>query len=146
MGKIRVKVLGDEEAEKKQKKDSEKRAEAKSAKEAAGSPVDTSASNTDESSDDAAPEAKKKVVVKKDAKGKSHSAKYASVAQLVDVEKVYKLDEALTLLPKLSISKFDETVELHINTVDKGISGQMTLPHGTGKKARVVIVNPSDDA
>src|SRR5690606_26334359 len=40
-------------------------------------------------------------------------------------------------------AKFDETVELHINTTEPGISGQLKLPHGTGKEIKVAIV---DDA
>ncbi|MEK9178586.1 MAG: 50S ribosomal protein L1, partial [Patescibacteria group bacterium] len=36
---------------------------------------------------------------------------------------------------------FDETVELHINTIDGSVSGRMMLPHGTGKKARVAIAS-----
>ena len=42
-------------------------------------------------------------------------------------------------------TKFDETVELHINTIEKGISGSLTLPHGTGKSTRVVIANATTD-
>jgi large subunit ribosomal protein L1 len=41
------------------------------------------------------------------------------------------------------MAKFDETVELHINTIESGISGTMILPHGTGKEIRVAI---ADDA
>lgn len=135
MGKIRVKVLGDEEAEKKQQVEAQKRAEAKKA-------ADTSEEAT-ASEDAEAP--KKKVIVKKVTKEKARSDGYMAKAQLVDANKVYKLSEAVTLLPQLKLASFDETVELHINTTDKGISGQMTLPHGTGKQTRVAIINPSED-
>ena len=37
------------------------------------------------------------------------------------------------------MAKFDETVELHVNTIATGISGNITLPHGAGKKTRVAI-------
>ena len=56
------------------------------------------------------------------------------------------MPEALTLLEKIKIAKFDETVELHINTYEKGISGNVTLPHGTGKDVRVEIANATTDA
>lgn len=151
MGKIRVKVLGDEEAEKKQKDKAEKRAEAKEARHSGEEQRDDSGISLDAAdpgmTEDSIPEApKKKVVIKKTSKEKTHSTKYSTAAKLVNSDTTYKLSEAVTLLPKLTIAKFDETVELHINTTDKGISGQMTLPHGTGKQVRVVIMNPSEDA
>jgi len=73
------------------------------------------------------------------------SASYQKVATLVDKNKTYKLAEALVLLNQIKRAKFDETVELHINTTEKGISGSLTLPHGTGKSIRVVIANQSSD-
>jgi large subunit ribosomal protein L1 len=45
----------------------------------------------------------------------------------------------LELLQKVHLAKFDEAVELHINTVSDGISGQVKLPHGTGKEVKVAI-------
>lgn len=72
---------------------------------------------------------------------KTHSEKYAAAVALVDKNKTYSLSEALTLLPKLKVAKFDETVELHINTTETGLSGMMTLPHGTGKQINVVIAD-----
>ena len=57
-----------------------------------------------------------------------------------------KLKEALEVLAKVKRAKFDETVELHVNTIEKGISGSVVLPHGTGKNVRVTIANQSADA
>ncbi len=42
-------------------------------------------------------------------------------------------------------TKFDETVELHINTIETGVSGSLTLPHGTGKATRVTIADVTQD-
>ncbi len=78
-------------------------------------------------------------------KAQSHSSKYLEVVKLIDKNKTYKLKEALEILPKLKTAKFDETVELHINTHEKGVSGNLTLPHGTGKKARIEIADNSTD-
>lgn len=75
----------------------------------------------------------------------THSKSYKNVAQKVDAKKQYSLSEALDLLPTLSRAKFDETVELHINTSETGISGNVTLPHGTGKSLRIKIVNATED-
>lgn len=155
MGKIRVRTIGDE-TEEQQKKEAKKRAEEKkvaAAKEQ--SSENLVAENSETSSDvatlaqqneETAKEApKKKVMIKKGAKGKTHSENYLKKAELVEKNKVYKIADAVSLLPKLTLAKFDETVELHINTTDKGISGQMSLPHGTGKQTRVVIINPAED-
>jgi large subunit ribosomal protein L1 len=62
---------------------------------------------------------------------------------MVAVKTAYPLETAVAMLKKFKASKFDETVELHINVREKGVSGQVTLPHGTGKK-RVITI--ADDA
>jgi large subunit ribosomal protein L1 len=149
MGKIRIKTLGDEEKEKKQKEEERKRREAKIAEskaeakkvEAEESPVianEVKQSQTQEVATDKEKSKKQKTSVSHVQK---HSSKYTEIAALVDKNKAYKLQEALTVLPKLKRAKFDETVELHINTIDKGISGNVTLPHGTGKQVRVAIAS-----
>lgn len=139
MGKIRVKTIGDEEQEQKEKLKAEKRAEAKKQAKAA---EDTQAP---EEAAEKKPEKGKDYVKKTVSKKQKHSQKYLEVAQHVEKLKKYSLNDALTLLEKLKTAKFDETVELHINTNEKGISGNMVLPHGTGKDTRVVIANASAD-
>ena len=145
MGKIRVKTIGDELEEKKQKQDAKKRQEAKKTEEAESTSVRAEETKeTEETKDKDAKQEKKKTYTKKPS-GSTHSKKYQEVVTLVDKEKTYPLSEALVLLPKLKLAKFDETVELHINTTEAGVSGSLVLPHGTGKKMRVVIANPSQD-
>jgi large subunit ribosomal protein L1 len=160
MGKIRVKTIGDEDQEKKESKKALARAEAKKAAEAAKKAAGERAAAADDikkettkdiSSAENASEIKevkvekKKVIVKKEAKQK-HSKAYFAVASKVDKNKKYNLNEALSLLEQLKRVKFDETVELHINTLEKGVSGNFTLPHGTGKQTRIAIANQSEDA
>jgi large subunit ribosomal protein L1 len=70
-----------------------------------------------------------------------HSEKYEKLLEEVNRTKNYVLSEALELLGNLQRKSFDETVELHINTITTGISGQITLPHGTGKTTRVAIAD-----
>lgn len=138
MGKIRIKTLGDEEKEKKQQKDAKKRVEAKRAEkvEETTPQAEVSAERNEE--------VKSKLKQKSFAsKTRTRSAKYNDALTLIDKSKTYKLKDALEVLPKLQRAKFDETVELHLNTTGTGISGQVTLPHGTGKQIRVAI---ADDA
>ena len=155
MGKIRVKSFEDELGEDKKLNKKEQAREqalkaAEAAKLAASTRVEREAAaeaearGEDPSQTETAVAPKKKVVVKQDKKQK-HSKSYAKVASLVDKNKKYKLDEALKLLEQLKRAKFDESVELHFNTHDKGISGSFTLPHGTGKQTRVVIANQTED-
>jgi len=149
MGKIRVKTLGDENLERKQKIESRKKAQekkiAKTAKEEvspAQKPVkeETKKTETENQPVAPAPYAKKSKKANKSNENK-RSAKYQTAAQMVDKTKAYALKEALELLPKINLSKFDETVELHINTLQPSVSVTVTLPHGTGKKVRVVIAD-----
>lgn len=157
MGKIRIKTLGIEDIEKQEKKEAKKRAEQKKLTKVPGlkggekvvvvepseeelkkiEAIEKAATTETQKSFETP---KKKETAKKTKK--AHSQKYQAIAKLLDRNKIYTLKEALTLLPKLGLAKFDETVELHINTTEKGISGNLTLPHGTGKKTKVIIANP----
>jgi large subunit ribosomal protein L1 len=77
-------------------------------------------------------------------KAKERSAKYKTASAMVEESKQYSLSEALDLVEKTHMAKFDETVELHINTT-QSLNGSVTLPHGTGKSTRVAILNPNKD-
>jgi large subunit ribosomal protein L1 len=167
MGKIRVKSLGSEE-EKEDKKQAKARAEAKRIEamkkqgaeaKAASNAGDiekkdatsdvANASGVDETVAvaDAPVEAKKsKVKIKQSSDSKDkRSESYMKAVAALDKNKKYKLKEALQILPTLKRTKFDETVELHFNTTEKGISGNFNLPHGTGKQMKIVIANQSTD-
>lgn len=161
MGKIRIKTLGNED-ENKEKETAKRRTEEKKIQEArlAGNTTDddsrqakTSSEAKDEETTSVIPsktEESKAPVEKKKQKNKyankkiqkpRRGKKYLSVKEKVNNSKTYSLKEALELLPDLKIGKFDETVELHINTIEKGVSGSLTLPHGTGKITRVKIAD-----
>lgn len=137
MGKIRIKTLGEEDKEKEEKKKAKQRAEAKKAEKESAEPEKTEAPSEKTQ--------KKQKKYKAGDKKQSHSQSYISVLAQVDRVKKYLLDEALALLPKLKRAKFDETVELHVNTHETGVSGNLVLPHGTGKKLRIEILNPNED-
>ncbi|MGH7203407.1 MAG: 50S ribosomal protein L1 [Candidatus Levyibacteriota bacterium] len=159
MGKIRVKTIGDEEIEKKDLKKAQARAEAKKAKEAAEArkaaaegesqtKAEAEPKAEEVKTEKAEPEKKQVKAATKPStdKEKKLSASYQKAASFVEKNRKYKLVDALPLLEKMKRAKFDETVELHINTNEKGISGNFTLPHGTGKQMRVVIANAAVDA
>lgn len=82
---------------------------------------------------------------KKAKKAKVHkrSKQYQSFAMKVEPEKIYNLDDAIKLLRDISKTKFDPTVEVHINAKEKGLRGAVSYPHGTGKQIRVAIAEES---
>ncbi len=133
MGKIRVNTIGDENAEKKQKEEAKKRKEAKKVEEKSAEVVTETEVK------------KEKKKVQKNSTAKVRSTRYSASKKMIDRNKQYNIEEALTLLTQLQKAKFDETVELHINTIEKGVSGNVTLPHGTGKQTKVAIISPNHD-
>ncbi len=147
MGKIRVKTFGDEDLEQKQKEEEKKRKQAK--KTAKGAVVETKVEETEptEEKTEAVEVAEVEKTPKAEPRKKEkeqkafHSQKYQALFDQFDKSKTYSLEEALELLEKLQRKSFDETVELHLNTLTGGISGQITLPHGTGKITRVAIAD-----
>lgn len=72
------------------------------------------------------------------------------LAEAVDRDKAYPISEAAQLLKDLAYAKFDESVELHVRLgVDPRQANQMvrgvaTLPHGTGKSVRVLVLTSPD--
>ena len=70
--------------------------------------------------------------------------KYVEAAKAVDRATLYDAPEAISLVKKAAVAKFDETIEVHIRTgcdgrhADQQIRGAVVLPHGTGKKVRVL--------
>ncbi|OGD92999.1 hypothetical protein A2697_05060 [Candidatus Curtissbacteria bacterium RIFCSPHIGHO2_01_FULL_41_44] len=70
--------------------------------------------------------------------------KYRQASQLIDKNKVYPAREAIDLLYKIKVTRFDPTVELHLNVTDKNIRGSVSLPHPVGKKKEKKILIFSD--
>ena len=74
-----------------------------------------------------------------------HGKKYVEAAKLYDKQTQYDKNEAISIVKKLAVAKFDETIEAHIRTgcdgrhADQQIRGAVVLPHGTGKTARVLV-------
>ena len=76
--------------------------------------------------------------------------KYAEAAKLIDREQQYDSAEAISIIKKAATAKFDETVEAHIRLgvdgrhADQQVRGAVVLPHGTGKKVRVLVFAKGD--
>jgi len=71
--------------------------------------------------------------------------KYTAASEKVE-QRGYTLDEAIPFLQKNKVSRFDETVELHMHLgvdpkhADQMVRGTVVLPHGLGKKKRVLVI------
>ena len=81
-----------------------------------------------------------------------HGKKYVDSAKLIDRNNLYDVAEALDLTVKTGKAKFDETVEVHVKLgvdsrhADQQVRGAVVLPHGTGKKVRVLVFAKADKA
>ena len=71
--------------------------------------------------------------------------KYVEAAKQIEKGNLYDKAEAIALVKKCAVAKFDETVEAHIRTgcdgrhADQQIRGAVVLPHGTGKTVRILV-------
>jgi len=78
--------------------------------------------------------------------------KYVEAAKLINRATLYDATDAISLVKKSAVAKFDETVEAHVRTgcdgrhADQQIRGAVVLPHGTGKKVRVLVFAKGDKA
>ena len=76
--------------------------------------------------------------------------KYTEAAKLVDRATQYDVADAISLVKKTAIAKFDETVEAHVRLgvdgrhADQQVRGAVVLPHGTGKTVRVLVFAKGD--
>ncbi len=77
---------------------------------------------------------------------KVRSKKYQEASKDLDKSKSYPLTEALETIKKLSYSKFNGTLEAHINTASTGIRGLVSLPFASGKKIRILAFGKEADA
>jgi ribosomal protein L1, bacterial/chloroplast len=78
------------------------------------------------------------------------SKKRKAVEAKIDKNKAYSLKEATNLVKEINITRFDASVDLHIRLgvdpkkADQAIRGTVTLPHGTGKTKRVLVLCTPD--
>ena len=139
MGKIRTRILGFEDLEKEQKEAAKRRAAEKKMQK--GADVEAQVEDADEQVEQETAKKAEKAAEKTTAKARSRSKKYQAAAAQVDADKEYALDEAVTLLKKTTFTSFVPTFELHINTKDSGLKGEIQLPHSAGKSVRVAILD-----
>lgn len=78
------------------------------------------------------------------------SKKRKAIEGKVDSSKFYALRDAVSLVKEVNTAKFDASVDLHVNLgvdprkADQAIRGTVSLPHGTGKVKRVLVLCTPD--
>jgi len=81
-----------------------------------------------------------------------HGKKYDQAIKLVEPDKMYSPEEAAGLVKKVAYANFDETVEVHFKLgidprhADQQVRATASLPHGTGKRVRVVVFAEGEGA
>ena len=79
-----------------------------------------------------------------------HGKRYVEAAKAVDRATLYDAADAIALVKKTAVAKFDETIEAHIRTgcdgrhAEQQIRGAVVLPHGTGKTVKVLVFAKGD--
>ncbi|MBP6913237.1 MAG: hypothetical protein KBC00_01355 [Candidatus Levybacteria bacterium] len=154
MGKVKIKVIGDEQQEQQEIEKNKAKREQKDLREGkksahvagmkGGERTTTVGVSEEEISAqlDVAPNEKETSQKKEKAEKKARviSKRHIENKKLTDTTPL-NITRSIEKLRKFKASSFDETVELHINTREKGISGTVVLPHGTGKKLNIKIAD-----
>ncbi len=171
MGKIRVAKLGDTGQEREQKRRAEARRQTKESKKQKVEGVGLHGGErvavvegtdikpefkklVEEVEHGVSSESSPKSPKKRKHPARTRSKRYVEKASLVDKTKLYPLTDAVALVKQTSLTRFDGTVELHINlnpaslgdsprgeAGKKDFRGSVSLPHGTGREVRVVIAD-----
>ena len=77
--------------------------------------------------------------------------KYADSVKLIEKNRLYDPNEALTLVCQTAKAKFDETIEVHVRLgvdsrhADQQVRGAVVLPNGTGKKVKTLVFTKGDN-
>lgn len=78
------------------------------------------------------------------------SRRFAKTLENLDRSRTYPPAEALAMVKERATAKFDETIELHMETTanpqhaDQQVRGVVTLPHGTGRQVRILVFTGPD--
>lgn len=78
------------------------------------------------------------------------SKRMKQIDQMVDLNKVYSLQEAVRLLKQCPLTKFDQSLNvalklgIDVKKSDQQVRGTVSLPHGTGKSIRLIVIAKGD--
>jgi len=98
--------------------------------------VPTKEEKAEEAKEEIEEEAKK---IAKKIMARKRSNKYKTMAKAIKKDELYAVKDAIETLAKLAKSTKMKTVELHLNTRETGLRGELKLPHSTGKDVKIAI-------
>ena len=81
---------------------------------------------------------------------KGAGKKRADADKKIDREKLYSITEAMALVKTVNLTKFDASVDVHVRLgidprkADQALRGTVSLPHGTGKTKKVLVMSTPD--
>lgn len=93
---------------------------------------------TEETTESTAPIEKPKKAVKQ---SRTRGKKYADARSQVDKTKTYTLSDAIELVKHMSYTKFDASIEAHLQVKEAGLSVNVTFPHNTGKTLNIAVLD-----
>src|SRR3990167_9721479 len=140
MGKIRTRVIGNVEVEKKEKKEQKERSKEKKQTKIKEEVVEVK--EEDKKPVDKKP--KKETIARK--RGRNYLLAKSQIKQKLtgDLQKKgLNLKQAIELLKKIKYAKFDESIEIHIKILEEGQRGEVKLPNSIGKEVRVRVLDDS---
>src|SRR3989338_3809396 len=138
MGKIRTRVIGNVEVEKKEKKEQKERSKEKKQTKIKEEVVEVK--EEDKKPVDKKP--KKETIARK--RGKNYLLAKSQIKQKLtgDLQKKgINLKQAIELLKKIKYANFDESIEIHIKILEEGQRGEVKLPNSIGKEVRVRVID-----
>ena len=135
MGKVRTRVLGVEDIEKEQKEKQKERSLKK------GKQKVHDIKQEEKKEDKLVEKTDKAKTSTKAKKLHVRGKKYQASKKKINKDKKYSVSEALKTLKSIKYTKFDESVEIHMNVEEKGLNGEVEFPNSIGKSERVSIVN-----
>jgi large subunit ribosomal protein L1 len=144
MGKVKPRLLGNEEIEEKQKKEQKAKSMEKKMLKKKSKSVDETVLPAKPVLKEAGEKKEKTPKSPKSPKVisiKPRGKRYQEAKKMVDINKNYSLKEAIGLLKKMKLVKFDQSVELHFVVDETGLKGEIDLPFTTGKIVRVKVVD-----
>ncbi len=77
---------------------------------------------------------------------RKYSKKYVEASKNIDKNKTYNVKDAIDLVKKTAVTKFDSTVDVAIRLnldakkSDQQLKGSLSLPHGTGKSKKILVI------
>ena len=142
MGKVKPRLLGNEEVEEKQKKKQKARStEKKMLRKKDVKDNENVGVLRAKPVQDVVEKKEKKSKLTKTITVNLHGKNYQEARKMIDKNKYYSLQEAISLLKKIKQTEFDQSVELHFVADETGLKGEVELPFSTGKIVRVKIVD-----